>query len=1384
MGKKLIAVILCFILLFSNGVMVFSEDNDLVTYSNNNFSDISNHWAENVIQKWVGLGLVNGYPDGTFKPDNGITRAEFIKMINKIIGYSEKSEINFKDVNLSDWYADEIAKAIAAGYVNGYDDNTVRPNNEISRQEAMSILYRVFELDTVDASINDLTFTDKNNIADYAKDAVKAIVVNGYSKGYPDGSFKPEKTMTRAEAIKLLDSIVGKLFFQQGVYSNETIEGNTVINTDDIMLNNIVIKGNLYLTAGIGDGDVALENVNVSGITYVNGGGYDSININNSTLELVRVNKNSGKVRLVASENTAISKVTLFSSVKLEEKDINGDGFKNVEVSENINNNGELDLIGSFDNLELNGKVKISLDKDGVIEKLTINEKAEGVVINTQGDIKNVVVKASKVKINDKNILKGDSIIVSNGKVIDEKDDKANNNKGSNNSNWKLVWHDEFSGTEIDKGKWTFDIGNGFYAEDGTFISGWGNEELEYYKEENAYIENGKLIIEAKVEETSDDTGNYEFTSAKLKTDGLFSKKYGKFEIRAKLPKGQGLWPAIWLLPQDNVYGGWAASGEIDIMEAAGSNPYAIGGAIHYGGEWPNNVFSAKKYEFKDGEEITDFHVYGLEWEPGEIRFYVDGYNYYTVNDWYSKGQNTAANYTYPAPFDQEFYLILNLAVGGWYDGNPEDYSIFPAKMEVDYVRVYELVGKDYREAVEPEYRPEELPQGGKKPLEDGNLVYNNNYDGTGIENVNIDELYEGIYTDGIEGIENSDFWYFLTGENEGQTFGGQGTISIDSTISDNNFAKIEISDVGSQNYSVQLIQDVSLAKGNYYKLSFDAKASDTRDITIKIGGDDAHGWKAYSTESFSLENEIKSYEFIFQMLDDTDLDARLEFNLGLYDETVWIGNIRLETTEPLEEDENSEKEPLRDGNHIYNGTFDQGDSTRMTYWNFIVDGADAKGTVDEETRELKVEIIDGGTDTSSIQLSQKGLKLTKLCEYEVAFDARAEEIRNIEVEVVNEDGSVNYSDTQVISLTKHMETYTFSFIMPEITDTRGQLRFLIGDSEYDVYIDNVSMIKTSENIDYALVDLYPLENGNFENGLENWEVFIASDYGIDNTQADVYSENGAANIFVENAGVNTWSIQLYQSDLDFTKGVTYEVSFDAQSTVDRPVEITIENSSYYRYFSETVDLSNDMKTYNFEFVMEEDDIVSLKFLLGNVNGATEKGEHTIIIDNVVCQVKNADQIAEEIEGNLIINGTYEDGDNGWVTYIADWAGASGVIAVENEQMKAVVDNEGSEFWHIQVAQGNFTVEEGRTYLLSFDAMSTVMRDVYAIVEHNGENYDKYLLETVTLTNEIKTYSYEFKANVTDSQAHLVFALGKIGDVDISSRHEIYIDNVKLLIIE
>ncbi|MEO0347017.1 MAG: glycoside hydrolase family 16 protein [Pseudomonadota bacterium] len=248
-----------------------------------------------------------------------------------------------------------------------------------------------------------------------------------------------------------------------------------------------------------------------------------------------------------------------------------------------------------------------------------------------------------------------------------------------------LVFSDEFDGTSFDTSKWFFETGDGTEAG----IPGWGNNELQYYLPDSAQLEGGMLKITAREEQlvapAGQNTGIFNYTSARINTRDRFAFRYGRIEARMKLPAGQGLWPAFWLLSQDSPYGTWAASGEIDVMEAVnlgGVGGNNVFGTIHYGAEFPGNQFTSVDYTVPSS--VTDeFHVYATEWDANEMRWYVDDVLYAVQNNWFS------TNGPFPAPFDHQFYIIFNLAVGGNLPGSPNATTAFPATMEVDWVRVY-----------------------------------------------------------------------------------------------------------------------------------------------------------------------------------------------------------------------------------------------------------------------------------------------------------------------------------------------------------------------------------------------------------------------------------------------------------------------------------------------------------------------------------------------------------------------------------------------------------------------------------------------------------------------------------------------------------------------
>lgn len=253
---------------------------------------------------------------------------------------------------------------------------------------------------------------------------------------------------------------------------------------------------------------------------------------------------------------------------------------------------------------------------------------------------------------------------------------------GSEDTNdWHLVWTDEFDGSSLNSSKWSFNQGNGYWTDDG-----WGNGELQYYTgfQKNLSVSGGTLKITA----INEDYKGFNYTSARINTQNKFAQTQGKFEARIKLPVGQGYWPAFWLLPQNSPYGEWPASGEIDILESKGSRPSWTSASLHFGSATDRRYITYSKDDLSS--PISEFHTYTLVWESEAMYWYVDDQLYAWETFWFSK-TNDGKYQPFPAPFDNPFYIILNLAIGGSFDGNPDATTQFPQTMEVDYVRVYEM---------------------------------------------------------------------------------------------------------------------------------------------------------------------------------------------------------------------------------------------------------------------------------------------------------------------------------------------------------------------------------------------------------------------------------------------------------------------------------------------------------------------------------------------------------------------------------------------------------------------------------------------------------------------------------------------------------------------
>lgn len=363
---KLISLSIALLVFFSMAVSAYADAK---------FSDTAGNWAETEIGKWVDSGIIDGYEDGSFRPGNSITRAEFSNIISKVFNYTDKTENQFSDVSSDKWYYDVVSKAAAAGIIEG-DQGKFRPEDFISRQEAAIIIGRAFVLKVKDASAAD-KLDDSKDIAEWAKDAVSAVVENGYMTGRSAGIFAPRAEITRAETVKILDNILQDVKGTAGTYTG-TYEKSLAVNVGDVTLKDAEIKGDLILAQGIGDGSVTLDNVKVEGRTLVLGGGENSIILNNTSLggTLVIIKKD-GKVRIVAKGSTSIPSVSLNSGAKLEEEEVTGDGFGDVEVIE-IAAGQQIVLDGDFEEVTVEAAGAAIQVANGKVGKLEVAKEAAG----------------------------------------------------------------------------------------------------------------------------------------------------------------------------------------------------------------------------------------------------------------------------------------------------------------------------------------------------------------------------------------------------------------------------------------------------------------------------------------------------------------------------------------------------------------------------------------------------------------------------------------------------------------------------------------------------------------------------------------------------------------------------------------------------------------------------------------------------------------------------------------------------------------------------------------------------------------------------------------------------------------------------------------------
>ncbi|QNK56831.1 DUF4838 domain-containing protein [Paenibacillus sp. PAMC21692] len=342
-------------------------------------SDLAGHWAEDTMTKWANNGLLTGDGAGNYRPNDTISRAEFAALIHRVFNLPEQAaDANpFADVKSGAWYAGAIANVYVAGMIQGTGKGRFDPEAAITRQDAAVILARAFQLEDAPSAGERAAFSDETNISAYASAAVASLHDRQYISGRNGNRFAPQERITRAETVRMIDNVMGSLVRSKGSYERD-YAGNVVVTTADVELKNLVIAGDLYITQGVGDGDIVLDGVTVKGKTYVFGGGSNSVKIKDSRLTgTLVVNKYGSPVRIFVSGTTHVDTVLMLSGGILEEGELSGEGegFNGVEV--NVRDSAqsrEIVLLGRFGQVHHAGaRVNVVLKTGTIVETFTFD---------------------------------------------------------------------------------------------------------------------------------------------------------------------------------------------------------------------------------------------------------------------------------------------------------------------------------------------------------------------------------------------------------------------------------------------------------------------------------------------------------------------------------------------------------------------------------------------------------------------------------------------------------------------------------------------------------------------------------------------------------------------------------------------------------------------------------------------------------------------------------------------------------------------------------------------------------------------------------------------------------------------------------------------------
>ena len=615
---------------------------------------------------------------------------------------------------------------------------------------------------------------------------------------------------------------------------------------------------------------------------------------------------------------------------------------------------------------------------------------------------------------------------------------------------WNLVWADEFSGSIVDPCNWSFYYGND-----------WGLLHYNTDRPENVKVSNGKLQLIARRESYM----GFDYTAALLETRHKGQWQYGRIEARMKLPSTTGFVPAFWMLPTERRYGWWPQSGEIDIMEHPTHEPWQIYGTVHTGAY---NYFGGQQGPQGSTSYVSNaesvFHIYAIEWTDEKIDFYVDDTKYYTFS-------NQHAGYT-TWPFDQPFSIRLAQGVGGEWVGPPNSATVFPAILEIDYVRVFQDVsdiaisGTDHvlphRQNVV--YSVPDISGASYAWSVTGNAAI---VSGQSTRQISIDwEDMSGIVdvvvatdcnsqtvTYPVEVspnfLANPGFEKGVKYWDKNFAYWAAAEYSLPTTeFHDGEYSlRLNVKTLSDYPWDIQISQgNLPLEANKRYEGSFWAKA-EGNECEINAAIIDVNDFTLYYLNTFTLTDNWQQVRFEFTA--SANATAAFNIDLGLQTGTYYLDDFLFTTPGP--------SSPTH---HLHNGDFSLGEAgwTSNAWW-----PAQATGSV--QNGEYVMSIDNGGNYVWDVHLGQSGLLIENGRTYHVSFDAYGVAARQISALVgKNSDPWTVYSGSQVFSITTTKQRYAYTFTMNERTDSEARLGFDIGLSDVDVVFDNVIVVSSAES--------------------------------------------------------------------------------------------------------------------------------------------------------------------------------------------------------------------------------------------------------------------------------------------------------------------------------